>query len=196
MTWPKSTHNRTVLFDLPHPMDPTRELIQIRISGWAKHLICGFGITGYTLYRKGGLCDWRGRIMQLTPEHEAAIRRIAETLKCGRDPPCHTCGCENVGRDKSASAGGSSNAWRTAAAPACTASPSATVSCVSALCESISRITAWFNAVKSQVPVCRMWSVQMGSDVRTSLRGRYPPPPRLHAYASVGMAPHRLSPAP
>ncbi len=38
--------------------------------------------------------------MQLTPEHEAAIRRIAETLKCGRDPPCHTCGCENVGRVK------------------------------------------------------------------------------------------------
>ena len=41
-------------------MDPTRELIQIRISGWAKHLICGFGITGYTLYRKGGLCDLEG----------------------------------------------------------------------------------------------------------------------------------------
>ena len=38
--------------------------------------------------------------MHLTPEHEAAMRRIVETLKCGRDPPCHTCGFVNVGRVK------------------------------------------------------------------------------------------------
>jgi len=38
--------------------------------------------------------------MQLTPEHEKAIRRIVETLKCGLDPPCHACGFANVGRIK------------------------------------------------------------------------------------------------
>jgi hypothetical protein len=36
--------------------------------------------------------------MQLTPEHEAAIRRITDTLKCGRDPPCYTDGFVNAGR--------------------------------------------------------------------------------------------------
>jgi hypothetical protein len=35
--------------------------------------------------------------MQLTPEDEAAIRRIVGTLKCGRDPPCYTGGFVNVG---------------------------------------------------------------------------------------------------
>ncbi len=38
--------------------------------------------------------------MHLTPEDEAAVRQILETLKCGRDPPCHTCGFRNVGRVK------------------------------------------------------------------------------------------------
>ncbi len=38
--------------------------------------------------------------MQLTPEHEKAIRQIVETLKCGRDPPCHVGGFRNIGRVK------------------------------------------------------------------------------------------------
>jgi hypothetical protein len=41
-----------------------------------------------------------GQTMQLTPEDQEAIRRIVETLKCGRDPPCHTYGFANLGHVK------------------------------------------------------------------------------------------------
>jgi len=38
--------------------------------------------------------------MQLSPEDEVAIRRIVETLPCGRDAPCHRGGFVNAGRVK------------------------------------------------------------------------------------------------
>jgi hypothetical protein len=43
--------------------------------------------------------------MQWTPKHEAAIREIVATLKCGRDPPCHARGYATVGRVKSLGGG-------------------------------------------------------------------------------------------
>lgn len=41
-----------------------------------------------------------GQIMQLTPKAQEEIRRIVETLKCGRDPPCYTCGFADLGHVK------------------------------------------------------------------------------------------------